>query len=65
MNILIPKTRGELKRNLQEGITCKVVTSNVEITSTMLEGWLNFTDFEVILSDDEGWSLFIPTNKGN
>jgi len=56
-----PKTRGELRDLLERGETCEVVTSNVDITRLMLHSWLRFTAFTVRPSENEGWSLFVPT----
>ena len=53
-----PKTRGELRDKLSEGIDCEVVSYVSEMTETMLRGWLNFEDFIAIPSGNEGWTLF-------
>lgn len=53
-----PKTRGELHALLKSGEPCEVATSNVEITTLMLKGWLEHLDFDVRLSENEGWSVF-------
>ena len=53
-----PKTRGELRDLLKDGIKCEVVSSNAEITSVMLRGWLNFESFTVRQSETPGWSVF-------
>ncbi len=53
-----PKTRGELRDLLKDGIECEVVSSNAEITSVMLRGWLNFESFTVRQSENLGWSIF-------
>ncbi len=58
-----PTTRGELRDRLVLGETCEVVTSNAEITSIMLQGWLEFNDFTVRPSHNEGWSLYEPLPK--
>lgn len=55
-----PKTRGELKRRLENGETCEIVADNAEITTTLLHGWLNFNAFTVELSPNRGWCLFVP-----
>jgi len=55
-----PKTRGELRDLLQNGTECEVVTSNVETTSLMLKGWLEYDGFTVRPSENEGWSVFVP-----
>ena len=53
-----PKTRGELRNLLVKGVSCEVVSSNVEITSAMLSGWLDFDKFTVRKSENKGWSIF-------
>jgi hypothetical protein len=55
-----PGTRGELRDRLACGETCEVVTSNAEITSMILRGWLQFDGFTVRPSGNAGWSLFEP-----
>jgi hypothetical protein len=55
-----PKTRGELKAKLREGVPCEVVVSNVEITNVLLTGWLDFNAFDVCLSDNQGWAVYHP-----
>ena len=56
-----PKTRGELRDMLARGEECEVVTSNVAITRLMLHSWLRFTAFTVRPSENEGWSMFVPS----
>ncbi len=58
VNYVRPETRGELVRKLKQGIPCEVVSSNAEITSIMLRGWLDFYDFSVKPSVNPGWSIF-------
>ena len=63
-----PKTRGELRDLLKYGIACEVVSSNVEITTVLLRGALDFELFVVRPSENEGWSVFersesVVTNK--
>jgi hypothetical protein len=53
-----PKTRGELRDLLKDGIKCEVVSSNAEITEVMLRCWLNFKSFTVRQSENPGWSIF-------
>jgi hypothetical protein len=53
-----PKTRGELRDLLKDGIACEVVSSNVSITSVMLRGYLDFESFTVRQSENHGWSVF-------
>jgi hypothetical protein len=55
-----PKTRGELKRRLQQGEACEVVSSNVEITTILLKGWLDFDRFTTRPSGNVGWTVFEP-----
>jgi len=57
-----PKTRGELKRKLIEGITCEVVASNVSTTNTLLYCLgLNPEDYSNKPSENTGWALYIPS----
>jgi hypothetical protein len=63
-NLPRPKTRGELRNRLANGEICEVVSSNVDITSILLRGWLQFNNFAVEPSDNIGWSLFNST-KGD
>lgn len=56
-----PNTRGELRRNLQEGITCEVAGHVAEMTAIMLSGWGRFGSFRVSRSPNQGWVLFEPT----
>ena len=58
-----PKTRGELKRLLQQGEPCIVAEYVSEMTATILRGWLDFKDFEIIPSDDPDWVIFQPTTQ--
>jgi hypothetical protein len=53
-----PKTRGELRRLLSDGIACEVVSTNAEITSILLRGWLDFDSFTIRKSENYGWSVF-------
>jgi hypothetical protein len=53
-----PKTRGELRDLLKDGIPCEVVSSNVSITSALLRGWLDFDSFTFRQSETPGWSVF-------
>lgn len=58
-----PKTRGELRDKLKEGITCEVVASDTNITSHAL-AWLDLwenVDYWVRSSKNEGWDLFVPS----
>ena len=55
-----PRTRGELKRKLEEGVVCEVVGYVSEMTAIMLRGWMEFGDFTVVLSENYGWNLFVP-----
>lgn len=57
-----PKTRGELRDKLKEGVSCEVVASNAGITVAMLS-WLNYwmtEDYRVRKSENDGWALFVP-----
>ncbi len=56
-----PKTRGELKKKLQEGITCEVAEFTAEMTKIILTGWLEFYNFTIQPSYNHGWVLFVPT----
>lgn len=53
-----PRTRGELWDLLLDGVPCEVVTDNVEITTTLLDGWLATMPYKVRPSENEGWSVF-------
>jgi hypothetical protein len=53
-----PSTRGELWDLLLDGVQCEVVTSNVEITRHLIDGWLGSLDYKVRPSENEGWSVF-------
>jgi len=56
-----PKTRGELRDKLQEGIECEVVASNVSITNILLSGWMDFKTYKVRPSENEGWAVYYPS----
>ncbi len=58
-----PKTRGELRDKLKEGISCEVAGFVVPMTKIMLEGWLGFSDFTVQNSYNQGWKIFIPAKS--
>ena len=55
-----PTTRGQLRNKLAKGIQCEVVASVAEMTAIMLRGWLNFQDFTVHPSKNDGWVIFAP-----
>jgi len=57
-----PKTRGELRDKLREGISCEVVANVAEMTDHMLRGWLEFTSFTVEPSHNSGWVVYKKTN---
>ena len=64
--IIRPKTRGELASLLKEGKTCEVVEYVSEMTTVMLKGWLNVSNFTVQPSTNPGWVLYVPnTQSGN
>ena len=57
-----PKTRGELKDKLKEGVECEVVTTNASVTMHLL-AWLdlwNDEHYTIRQSENEGWSVFVP-----
>lgn len=59
-----PKTRGELRDKLKEGVLCEVVASNTSITSHML-AWMDFwenIDYSVRSSENNGWDVFVPND---
>ena len=58
---LRPKTRGELRDELKEGVSCEVVSWDAENTSMLIQGWLEFDAFTTKLSHNEGWTVFKPT----
>jgi len=53
-----PKTRGELVRKIKSGTDCEVANHTVSITKILLNGWLEFDEFTVKPSTNEGWSVF-------
>lgn len=56
-----PKTRGELKNKLKEGISCEVPSYYAEMMATMLRGWSKFDDFIYYASEENiGWHIFEP-----
>lgn len=60
-----PKTRGELRAKLKEGVLCEVVASNTSITSHML-AWMDLwenIDYTVRGSENKGWDVFVPNDK--
>jgi len=63
MSIHRPKTRGELRDKLREGTECEIPMDNALFTSNLLKGWLEFHDFSIELSPNEGWAIFKPTKK--
>jgi hypothetical protein len=64
MNRLVrPLTRGELRDRLQAGETCEVAAHVAEMTAIVLTGWLQFDQFNVDPSENEGWVLFVPNDK--
>ena len=58
---LRPKTRGELRDKLKEGVSCEVVSYNAEFTSLLIQGWLEFDNFTMTPSHNVGWTVFVPT----
>ena len=55
-----PETRGELRDLLAAGTACEVATHVVPMTEIMLIGWLEFTDYTIRPSENEGWTIFEP-----
>ena len=53
-----PGTRGELAKLLKKGIPCEVASTNVDISVTLLTGWLGIEKITVRPSENEGWSVF-------
>ncbi len=54
-----PTTRGELVEKLKQGIKCEVVASNEEITSILIDGWLNFEGrYKTYPSENVGWVVY-------
>ena len=41
-----------------------MVSTNVEITSILIRGWLEFDAFTTRPSENEGWTVFEPTVEG-
>lgn len=58
-----PKTRGDLRTALREGVSCEVIGYAAEMTATVLSGWMNFENFTVQLSSNDGWVVFVPANE--
>ena len=56
-----PKTRGELRDKINEGIPCEVVSYVAEMTSSLLRGWLQCENFQVRPSENDGWVVFEKT----
>ena len=57
-----PKTRGDLRDNILNGIESEVVTSNVSITQILIDYWLGVKGkYKVRPSENQGWSIFYPT----
>jgi hypothetical protein len=65
----IPKTRGELLELLENGISCKVVADNAEITNTLLESLKimkkSNIEWNIDYTIESGWAIFIPKLKNN
>jgi len=60
-----PKTRGELRDKIKEGIECEVVASNASITTHLL-AWFGLwkgKHFNVRQSENPGWVIFVPIKK--
>jgi hypothetical protein len=53
-----PKTRGELKDKIKEGVECEVASFVVEMNNMLLTGWLDFKDFKTRPSENEGWTIY-------
>lgn len=53
-----PRTRGELAKLLKTGVACEVVSTNVDVSVMLLEGWLGIEKITVRPSENEGWSVF-------
>ncbi len=59
LEIYRPTTRGELVEKLKQGIKCEVVASNEEITSILIDGWLNFEGrYKTYPSENVGWVVY-------
>jgi len=59
-----PKTRGELCDKLKQGVECEVVTSNVETSRILIDGWLGMEGkYGVRASERDGWSVFFLQNS--
>ena len=58
-----PKTLGELRTKLQEGIACEVVAYVAEMTAIMLRGWMTFATFTIRQSENEGWVVFEDSDE--
>jgi hypothetical protein len=54
-----PKTRGELRDKIREGIKCEVVADNESTTSMLLDGWLDFKGkYKTYPSENKGWIVY-------
>lgn len=60
-----PETRGELRDRLKNGERCEVAFYVAESTVLMLHGWLEFHDFDIRLSPNQGWVIFEPNSQAH
>ena len=58
-----PQTRGELRDKLASGISCEVAGHVASMTVIMLDGWLNFNEYTIRPSENEGWMVFEPIQR--
>ncbi len=57
-----PETRGDLKEKLMSGTTCEINERDT-MTVIMLKGWLEFDEFSIQPSDNEGYVLLVPDQR--
>jgi hypothetical protein len=57
MEIIRPKTRGELANLLKTGNQCEIVSDNVQITLILLKAWLGVDNVKVSPSTNCGWTI--------
>lgn len=62
-SVVRPSTRGQLRDHLKAGQACEVPDCGIEMTKIMLIWWMDFKDFTVQPSKNEGWVLFLPNAR--
>jgi len=64
-SVVRPSTRGQLRDHLKAGQACEVPDCGIEMTKIMLIWWLDFKDFTVQPSQNEGCVLFLPNPRAD